>query len=71
MARCADGSSSMTNLRVIDAKWEQVELQTSWKLEPCFRLAPSPIMQDPSNKGTAVDELSVTPHNGAGQSESK
>ena len=50
------------NLQVIDAKWEQVELQTSWKLEPCFRLAPSPIMQDPSNECTAVDELSVTPH---------
>ena len=30
------------------------------ELEPCFRLAPSPIMQDPSNEGTAVDELSVT-----------
>ena len=50
------------NLQVIDAKWEQVELQTSWKLEPCFRLAQSPIMQDPSNECTAVDELSVTPH---------
>ena len=33
------------NLQVIDAKWEQVELQTSWKLEPCYRQGTAPVLQ--------------------------
>ena len=48
-------------LRAIDAKWEQVELQTSWNPDPCFRLASTPNLQDPSNEDTAADVMSVTP----------
>ena len=32
-------------LQAIDAKWEQVEFQTTWKLEPCFRRASTPVSQ--------------------------
>ena len=32
-------------LQAIDAKWEQVEFQTVWKLEPCFRRASTPVSQ--------------------------
>ena len=32
-------------LQDIDAKWEQVEFQTAWKLEPCFRRASTPVSQ--------------------------
>ena len=35
-------------LQAIDAKWEHVELQTSWKLEPCFRLSTAPQVQLPA-----------------------
>ena len=36
------------SLQAIDGKWEQVKLQTSWKLEPCFRLSPAPPVQPPA-----------------------
>jgi hypothetical protein len=54
------------NLQVIDAKWEQVELQTSWKLEPCYRQETAPAVQplapptDTSIGGVCAEESTDT-----------
>ena len=48
--------SSESTLMELEAKWDQVKVQTSWKLEPCF-LAENQIIPPPSV--TATDATSI------------
>ena len=44
------------NLCAIDTMWEQVQLQTSWKLEPCFRFTSHSVQQGPSYEGALLTQ---------------
>ena len=45
------------NLCAIDTMWEQVQLQTSWKLEPCFRFTSHSVQQGPSCEGALLTQV--------------
>ena len=47
-------------LQDIDAKWEHVKLQTSWKLEPCFYLSTEPSSSTGGDGISAPETLSAT-----------